>query len=91
MNRVHILAGLVLSTTSLTTEHIIGVMVHRSENLTKYCPRSSTERVSLLRPITGDGPGDRTTVKLVDMLDWTEFAPALEQSYILALGRLPAE
>ena len=84
MNRVQIIAGLVLSTTSLTTEHIIGVMVCRSERFDEVLPKISTERIVTSWPITGDGPGDRTTVKLVDMLDWTELLPAFEQSYILA-------
>ena len=41
--------------------------------------------------ITEDGPGEKTTGKLADVIDWTKLLPSFQQSYLLGLGRLPAQ
>lgn len=81
----------ILPTTSLTTEHIIGVTVRRSEQFDETLPRILNATSVTFWPITDHGPGRTTTVKLVDVMDWTKLLPAFQQSYMFALGRLPAE
>lgn len=81
----------ILPTTSVTTEQIIGVMVHRSEKFDETLPRILNAISVTFWPITDEGPGDKPTVKLADVIDWTMLLPAFQQSYMLALGRLPAE
>jgi hypothetical protein len=76
----------ILPTTSLTTEHIFGVMVRRSENLDEILPRILSATRVTFWPITEDGPGEKTTKNLADVIDWAKLLPSFQQAYILSLG-----
>lgn len=60
------------------------------EEFTRIGSGSSYHSVTFW-PITEDRPVDKTTVKLVDLLNWTTLLPSFQQAYMLGLGRLPAE
>jgi hypothetical protein len=81
----------ILPTTWQTTEHIVGVIVRRSEKFDEILPRILNATSVTFWGITEDGPGDKTTVKLADVIDWTKLLPSFQQAYLLGLGRLPAE
>lgn len=81
----------ILPTTSLTTEHIIGVIVRRSEKFDETLPKILNATSVTFWGITEDGPGEKTTVKLADVLDWTKLLSSFQQAYTLGLGRLPTQ
>lgn len=81
----------ILPTTSLTSEQIIGVMVCRTEQFDEMLPRILNAISVTFWPISEEGPGEKTTVRLSDVLDWAQLLPAFQQAYMLGLGRLPAK
>jgi hypothetical protein len=81
----------ILPTTSLTTEHFVGIIVRRSEKFDETLPRILNATSVTFWPITEEGPGEKTTVKLSDELDWGKLLPSFQQAYMLGLGRLSAE
>lgn len=85
-NSYYRLDSTILPTTSLTTEHIGAVMVKRSEKFDETLPRILNAIAVTFWPITDDGPGEKTTVKLADVIDWTKLLPSFQQAYLLALN-----
>ena len=90
-NSYYRLDSTILPTTSLTTEHIVGIMVRRAENFDETLPRILNATSVTFWPITDEGPGEKTTFNLSDMLDWGKLLPSFQQAYMLGLGRLQAE
>jgi len=90
-NSYYRLDSTILPTTSLTTEHIVGVMVRRSEKFDETLPKILNAITVTFWAITEDEPGEKTTGKLADVIDWTKLLPSFQQSYLLGLGRLPAQ
>ena len=81
----------ILPTTWLTTEWINAVMVRRTEKFDEMLPRILNAISVTFWPITEEGPGEKTTVNLSDVLDWAKLLPSFQQAYMLGLGRLQAE
>lgn len=78
----------ILPTTSLTTEHIAGVIVRRTEKIDEMLPWILNATSVTFWPISEEGPGEETTVKLLDVLDWAKVLPSFQQVYSSALSAL---
>jgi hypothetical protein len=81
----------ILPTLDMTTEHILGVIVRRSEKFDEMLPRILNATTVSFWPVTDDGQGEKTTVALASLIEWEKLQPGFRQSYDLALGRMEAE
>lgn len=81
----------VLPTLEMTTEHIIGVIVRRSETFDEILPRILKATSVTFWPVTDEGSGDKTTVALVGLVEWERLRDGFRQSYDLALAQLDAK
>jgi hypothetical protein len=75
----------------MTTEHIMGVIVRRSETFDEMLPRILNATTVTFWPVTDDGPGEKTTIALAGLIEWEKLREGFRQSYELGLGRLDAK
>jgi hypothetical protein len=81
----------ILPSLTMTTEQLIGVIVRRSEQFDELLPKILNATTLTFWPVTEDGPGLETVVRLADVIDWAAQLPGFQQSHMLALGRLDAK
>jgi hypothetical protein len=81
----------ILPSLSMTTEQLVGVVIRRSESFDETLPKVLNATTLTFWPVTEDGPGLETSVRLADVVNWSEQLAGFQQSYMLALGRLEAK